>query len=85
MKKMLLILFSLILLINITGCNSKEEKQSNTKQQEQKQEEKENNNQQSNLNNNTYPNQNSNNTLDIQQLRNLLYFHPQYSFHHLNK
>ena len=54
MKKMLLILFSLILLINITGCNSKEEKQSNTKQQEQKQEEKENNNQQSNLNNNTY-------------------------------
>ena len=54
MKKMLLIVFSLILLITITGCDSKKEKQSSNQQQEQRQEEKENNNQQSNTNNNTY-------------------------------
>ena len=54
MKKMLLIVFSLFLLFTITGCDSKEEKQTINQQQEQKQEEKESNNQQSNSNNNTY-------------------------------
>ena len=50
---MLLILFSLILLFTITGCDSKKDEQSNSQQQEQRQEEKEKNNQQSNSNNNT--------------------------------
>ena len=54
MKKMLLILFTLILVITITGCGSTEEKQSNNQNQEQIQEEKENNNQQNNSNNNTH-------------------------------
>ena len=49
MKKMLLILFTLILAITITGCGSKEEKQSNKENQEQKE-----NNQQHNSNNNTH-------------------------------
>ncbi len=50
MKKMLLILLSLILLFTITGCDSKKKNQSNN--QQQKQEEKENNYQQNNSNNN---------------------------------
>ena len=49
MKKTLFILFTLILAITITGCGSKEEKQSNKENQEQKE-----NNQQNNSNNNTY-------------------------------
>ena len=52
MKKMLLLLFSLILLFSVTGCDSNGEKQNNNGQQEQKYEEKENNNQQNNSNNN---------------------------------
>ena len=52
MKKMLLLLFSLILLFSVTGCGSNGEKQNNNGQQEQKYEEKENNNQQNNSNNN---------------------------------
>ena len=35
MKKMLPILFTLILVITITGCGSKKEKQSNNQNQEQ--------------------------------------------------
>ena len=50
MKKTLFILFSLIVLFSITGCESKKEKQSIEKK-EQIQEE---NNQQNNSNNNTY-------------------------------
>ncbi len=49
LKKTLLILFSLILLFTITGCDSKKEEQGNNKQEEQ--EEKENNNQENNSNN----------------------------------
>ncbi len=52
MKKMLLLVFALTLLFTITGCGSKEEKQSINHQQDQKQEEK--NSEQSNSNNNTY-------------------------------
>ena len=52
MKKMLLILFSSVLLFTITGCDTKKENQSKNQQQEQKQEEKEKNDQQSNSNNN---------------------------------
>ena len=57
MKKILLILFSLVLLFTVTGCGSKEEeKESKSQRQEQKQEqiqeEKENN--ESNSNNNSY-------------------------------
>ena len=54
MKKMLLLVFSLVLLFTITGCDSNGEKQNNNGQQEQKQEEKERNNQQSNSSNNTF-------------------------------
>ena len=50
MKKMFLLLFSIVLLLTITGCDSKEETQDNNQQHE----EKEKNNQQNNLNNNTY-------------------------------
>ena len=50
MRKTLFILFTLILAITITGCGSKEEKQSNKENQEQKEE----NNQQNNSNNNTH-------------------------------
>ena len=50
MKKMFLLLFSIVLLLTITGCDSKKETQDNNQQQE----EKEKNNQQNNLNNNTY-------------------------------
>ncbi len=48
MKKMLLILFTLVLAITITGCGSTEEKQSNKENQEQK----EKNNQPNNSNGN---------------------------------
>ena len=47
MKKMFLLVLSLVVLFTIVGCSSKDEKQTN-KQQEQ------NNNQQSNTDNNTY-------------------------------
>jgi len=54
MKKILLIVFSLVLLFTVTGCGSKEEeKESNSQRQEQRQEERKNNNE-SNSNNNTY-------------------------------
>ena len=53
MKKMLLIVFSLVLLFTTTGCDSKMEKQNNNQQQEQKQEVNGKNNQQTNSNNNT--------------------------------
>lgn len=53
-KKMLLLVFALVLLFNITGCDSTKEPQNNNQQQGQRQEESEGNNQQSNSNTNTY-------------------------------
>ena len=52
MKKLLLIIFSFVLLFTITGCDSMEEQGNNN--QQQKPEEKEKYNQPSNSNNNTY-------------------------------
>ncbi len=54
MKKMMLIVLSLVLLFTITGCGPTKEKENNKQQPEQKNEEKENNNQQNNSNNNSY-------------------------------
>jgi hypothetical protein len=48
MKKMLLLLFSLVLVFTIVGCGSEEEKQSDSHKEEQKLEEKENKKQEDN-------------------------------------